>query len=78
MLSPEKSPTDVAHRLKIENEKLPIDRQFNSVDLGTFLLAAMTRSPFKKAQKYGENLKNSNDLEYGKMMSMISRSSNQS
>ena len=31
MLSSEKSPTDVAHRLKIENEKLPIDRQFNSV-----------------------------------------------
>ena len=54
MLSSEKSPTDVAHRLKIENEKLPIDRQFNSVDLGTFLLAALTRSPFKKARQCGE------------------------
>ena len=36
MLSSEKSPTDVAHRLKIENEMLPLERQFSAIDLGTF------------------------------------------
>ena len=54
MLASEKSPTDVAHRLKIENEKLPLDRQFNSTDLGTFLIAAVTRSPSKKVRQCGE------------------------
>jgi hypothetical protein len=54
MLASEKSPTDVAHRLKIENEKLPLDRQFNSNDLGTFLIAAVTRSPSKKVRQCGE------------------------
>ena len=54
MLTSEKSPTDVAHRLKIENEKLPLDREFNSTDLGTFLIAAVTRSPSKKVRQCGE------------------------
>ncbi len=54
MLASEKSPTDVSHRLKIENEKLPLERQFNSKDLGTFLIAAVTRSPSKWVRQCGE------------------------
>jgi len=56
MLSSEKPSTEVADRLKTKNEKPPLEKKFNSIDLGLILVASLPKSTVSKLRSAAKKL----------------------